>query len=235
MNYRQKGSIVAVVLLMVFCIFVLFYELNTHKNAQLRINEHSHIIGNALWNFYPQAASEYLSLACKSLNYQHLIVTDTEGRIFQKSEGEKPVWSKRILIFLKLIPNIDLISSITHEGKVIGQIEAVWYCEAIYIEVSVLFALILIFFIFKLNFRLLHSKNKLEERVVKRTKELSRLNISLQSEVEEHQRAKVELSKSQERYRLITENSDDIIWTTDINFQFTYISPSVFRQRGFTV
>ncbi|MCK5311467.1 MAG: PAS domain S-box protein [Desulfobacteraceae bacterium] len=235
MNYQQKGSLAAVILLIIFCIFVFFCELNIHRNAQLRIDEHAHVIGNALWNYNPQAASKYLSLACKSQNYQYLTVTDTEGKLFQKSKGEETVWSEKLFIFFNLIPNVQLRSNITHEGKIIGQIEAVWYCHAVFIEVAVLLGLILIFFIFKLSFRLLHSNNILEDRVLKRTGELSILNDSLQSEVEKHQQAKAELSKSEERYRLITENSDDIIWTTDINFRFTYISPSVFQQRGFTV
>jgi PAS domain S-box-containing protein len=39
---------------------------------------------------------------------------------------------------------------------------------------------------------------------------------------------------SGERYRLIAENSDDVIWTTDANLRFTYVSPSNVRLRGVT-
>jgi PAS domain S-box-containing protein len=37
-----------------------------------------------------------------------------------------------------------------------------------------------------------------------------------------------------ERYRLIAENSTDVIWTLDRNFEFTYISPSIVKLRGLT-
>ena len=44
-----------------------------------------------------------------------------------------------------------------------------------------------------------------------------------------------EKEKAEERYRLIAENVADVIWTMNMNFDFTYISPSVYQQRGYTV
>ena len=35
--------------------------------------------------------------------------------------------------------------------------------------------------------------------------------------------------------RLLTDNIRDVIWTTDLNLKLTYVSPSVWLQRGFTV
>ncbi|MBP8791934.1 MAG: transporter substrate-binding domain-containing protein [Lutibacter sp.] len=42
-----------------------------------------------------------------------------------------------------------------------------------------------------------------------------------------------ELQKSEEKFRIITENSSDIIWHIDSNFLLTYISPADERVRGF--
>ncbi|MDA3911107.1 MAG: transporter substrate-binding domain-containing protein [Bacteroidales bacterium] len=42
-----------------------------------------------------------------------------------------------------------------------------------------------------------------------------------------------ELQKSEEKFRIITENSSDIIWHLDSNFILTYISPADERIRGF--
>jgi len=43
------------------------------------------------------------------------------------------------------------------------------------------------------------------------------------------------LRDSERNYRLLAENVHDIIWTTDMNFKFTYINPSVTRVRGYSV
>ncbi len=42
------------------------------------------------------------------------------------------------------------------------------------------------------------------------------------------------LHESEKRYRLIAENVADVIWTMDMDLRFTYVSPSVFQQRGYT-
>ena len=65
------------------------------------------------------------------------------------------------------------------------------------------------------------SQNELEDRVQARTEELRQLNISLK--------------QSEERYRLIAENTADVIWTLDLaSGRFTYVSPSVEKLKGFT-
>ena len=44
-----------------------------------------------------------------------------------------------------------------------------------------------------------------------------------------------ELSESEERYRLIAENTADTINVFDLNFNKTYVSPSILKLRGYTV
>mgnify|MGYP001271521670 CR=1 FL=1 len=43
------------------------------------------------------------------------------------------------------------------------------------------------------------------------------------------------LEESEERYRLLADNARDVIWMRDTNFKAIYLSPSVFRLRGYTV
>ena len=53
-------------------------------------------------------------------------------------------------------------------------------------------------------------------------------------ENQERSRSEKKIRQSEEKYRLIAENVTDVIWTMDMNLNFTYMSPSVFRARGFT-
>jgi PAS domain S-box-containing protein len=48
-------------------------------------------------------------------------------------------------------------------------------------------------------------------------------------------RTEVELSKREEKYRLIAENMADIITVMDLDLNFTYVSPSIIKLLGFTV
>ncbi len=41
-----------------------------------------------------------------------------------------------------------------------------------------------------------------------------------------------QLEESEQLYRLLAENAEDVIWTVDNDFRFTYISPSIYKLRG---
>jgi len=42
------------------------------------------------------------------------------------------------------------------------------------------------------------------------------------------------LQINEEKFRLLTENSIDLIWSVDLNLRFTYVSPAIFNMLGYT-
>ena len=94
-----------------------------------------------------------------------------------------------------------------------------------------LFSAILIFSLGRLINHLIDSSKTLKAR----SQELKIANEKLLKEVDEKKQAKEELEQSESKYRLLAENATDIIWTTDLDLNMTYISPSIEHVRGFTV
>ena len=77
--------------------------------------------------------------------------------------------------------------------------------------------------------RLEKEKMKLEDAVKIRT-------LELEKEITKRKKSEIALKESEKKYRLIANNSMDVIWVIDLTTkQFLYISPSIKKLRGFTI
>lgn len=83
--------------------------------------------------------------------------------------------------------------------------------------------------------QLLRAQEELEVRVEERTSQLLEANEMLSEQIDERNRVEQELQVSESRPRTVLDNADDLIWTTDSAFRYTYVSPSVTSILGYTV
>jgi len=113
---------------------------------------------------------------------------------------------------------------------------------AVIVVVSLIFGLFILhqYLVVKenidLNIEMCRVNIELERKVLQRTAELKNINKELHTEITFRKRTEEILKQSEEKYRLIAENTSDVIWVMDSQFlRFKYISPSVFNLTGYSV
>jgi diguanylate cyclase (GGDEF)-like protein/PAS domain S-box-containing protein len=74
---------------------------------------------------------------------------------------------------------------------------------------------------------------ELESRVIKRTEDYRIVNKALQQEVAGHKQAEKALRESEERYRALVENANDMVFRTDRKGHFTFANVSTIRVSGY--
>ena len=81
-------------------------------------------------------------------------------------------------------------------------------------------------------------QDKTKEEILKELHELRKeyhsLKLLYEEAINKRHQSKEAFSQGESKYRLLTENSSDVIWTLDNDYCFTYISPSIYQLRGVT-
>lgn len=78
-------------------------------------------------------------------------------------------------------------------------------------------------------------RDDLEIRVQERTRELVSANATLRAEIKDRQRAEQALRDSEEKYRDLVENLNDVIYARDLEGRITYISPVIESLSGYSI
>jgi PAS domain S-box-containing protein len=82
-------------------------------------------------------------------------------------------------------------------------------------------------------------QDKTKEELIKELEELKQahenLKTSFDKDICRGEQVQSALNQSERNYRLLAQNSSDVIWTLDNDYRFTYISPSIYYLRGLTV
>jgi len=174
--YTQSNRInfipLFIILILLFTVFVFWYEKQAGERAQDDIREHAHIIADDLWNFNYQGAAEYLRLVAGSRHYEKISVISHNGEVFQEvTVGDRSAFES-LGIKLKLIHRISLISPIQRGNYFIGWVEAIWIPQTFVTHIAVFAFLGMVLLVVQLYQRVLLQKRFMERRVEERTADL---------------------------------------------------------------
>lgn len=198
-KYRNVTLSILIVFCLFYVAFVTVFEHYSRLKARESIKQHARVISDALWKWDSGGASEYLKLAAVSNYYERLSVTDTSGEVFLTVSRPVDNWLDKIFMEMRIIPRVDLMAYVEHEGTPIGVIEASWRPRTIFLYVYTLVFMALIGAIVYLYIRIIQSKTALEDRVRARTAELVESNASLQQEIADRKKANEERNRLQEQ------------------------------------
>ena len=193
MSFNGVRLIIITILLLIFCIVGILFKTNDSKNHKIELARHAQIIKNDLWNYDYKSPAEYLKLAARLQNYEHITVFSINDEVFLEIDGPKVSALSLFLKRIGLIPDEKFETDIFHHGEVIGRIEVINRHDTIFsfVYLAIVLGLILLVSLFFVQIsnakrtlkvqakKLEIHRDQLEELVEERTSELSQTNEQL--------------------------------------------------------
>lgn len=81
---------------------------------------------------------------------------------------------------------------------------------------------------------IMKDERKTQKRLISELEELRKKTDLLEKGQAKYTQSDERFRESEERYKLLAENTQDIIWTVDTDHKFTFVSPSVKKLLGYT-
>lgn len=185
MNPEKINRNILILLVVLFCCFVFFWEKRAHEIEKIQLFEQAQVIENDLWNLDPRGPVQYLKLAARHSRYESIKVFAIKNEPFIKIDGPEINRLQRIFIKAGLISKIKLDADILHNDQIIGRMEVMHLHDTIYLYLYLFLVFGLIFLSFKFFVQVLHEKKMLEIRVKERTKDLQTSEIRFRSLIEQ--------------------------------------------------
>lgn len=138
------------------------------------------------------------------IDYHRKLIEDQNNNEIKKLEASRKI--REVEIRTELLKKENEVQRLQYHNRRL---------QTILLEISFLFAISIVFFIYVLR-----------KKTIKSRLELLALNNQLKLDIEERIRAETKLRESEELYRFLAEHSVDVISHIDNNLHRKYISPS---------
>ena len=205
----------------------LYLELGQHDSAYKYINEGIHLLRPSVsYNLKTYAYQKLVNLTLEKGEYKNAIralqllraAEDSLRIATSKSEVERVEANYRIAEMEQ--QNESLQKEI--------EIQKLRIKNQSYSEFISQLALILVFVVVIFFFYLRERSHRTQDHLIE-------INTKLDLEVKERKKTEIELRKSEQLYRFVTENTLDLIVRMDRDFNYLYVSPSIRHMFGYEV
>lgn len=217
---KRHLSLVALLFSALLVLFVMAHERHTYREQQATVETYARMIASSLWNFEPQAPTDYLTTAAARHDYAQVRVVTVSNQEFVNVTYNKQRWLDDLLVALHLIRCQEIGADIKHNTVVIGRLTVNWCNRNVYSYGYLLLVMLLILVAGWFYLATLQAKQDLESRVEERTAALHSANSTLR--------------ENEQRYRTIFENTMLGMYRTTPSGEILMANPALLQMLGYS-
>lgn len=162
-----KGSLIGLFIVSIFSI-----EYLAHSQEKKRVEELANFFQGYLWEMDDTNAKDFAKLLLDTKNYYFIKITHPDGQEFISTEKSEPKGMDRLFYTIGLIRVQPMNSLIYRKDKEIGKIFIDWINTNVYYHIINLVAFFLLYVVAKYYFRVLESKEELNQKNLEITQQM---------------------------------------------------------------